>query len=296
MIRPVAFGLNKQTAVSNTFQDLNALQSTAQENALIEFDTFVEKLKAAELDVLIIEDTPHPHTPDSIFPNNWISFHHDGTVVLYPMLAENRRLERRKDILNKLTEKFNVSTIRDLSHYEEQNIFLEGTGSLVLNRENKIAYACLSSRTNETVLNDFCRERSYSAITFRAYSQDVPIYHTNVMMCIGDKFAVICLDVISDLYERAQVQQSLINSGKEIIEISIEQMNQFAGNMLFLKNKKNKSILILSETAYLSLHPEQVNQLSYNAEFLYSPLNTIEKNGGGSARCMIAEVYLPLRK
>jgi len=294
MIRPVAFGLNIQTAESNSFQNKNASQDAVQEKAIQEFDAFVEKLRALKINVMVIEDTAKPHTPDSIFPNNWISFHENGDIFLYPMQAENRRLERRNDLIDQLKSNFKVGKIHDLSEAEKQGFYLEGTGSMVLDRENKITYACLSIRTQENVLDDFCKKSGYKAVKFHAFDQNnFAIYHTNVMMCVGDKFVVVCFESVTNLAERDILKQSFIDTEKEIIEISLDQMNQFGGNMLQVKNNDDKSFLIMSERAYLSLNELQKSQISKYAEPLYSTLTTIEDNGGGSARCMMAEIHLP---
>ena len=294
MIRPVAFGLNIQTAGSNAFQNKNASQEAVQEKALKEFDAFVKKLRDLKINVTVIQDTAQPHTPDSIFPNNWISFHENGDIFLYPMQAENRRLERRNDLIDQLKTKFKVGNVYDLSEAEKQGFFLEGTGSMVLDRENKIAYACLSIRTQENVLDNFCEKSGYKAVKFHAFDQNnFAIYHTNVMMCVGDKFVVVCFESVTNLAEREFLKQSFIDTQKEIIEISLDQMNQFGGNMLQVKNNDDKSFLIMSERAYLSLNEQQKAQISKYAEPLYSTLTTIEDNGGGSARCMMAEIHLP---
>jgi hypothetical protein len=294
MIRPVAFGLNIQTADSNAFQNKSASQEEVQEKALVEFDDFVAKLRANEIDVTVIEDTPNPHTPDSIFPNNWISFHEDGSIYLYPMQAENRRLERREDLIDILSKSFSITEINDLSFTEEKGEYLEGTGSLVLDRENKLAYACLSIRTQEKVLEIFCKESGYKAVTFNAVDQNgMAIYHTNVMMCVGDAFVVICLDSIPDDPEQTKVVKAIEDSRKEIIEISLEQMNHFAGNMLQVKNKEGKSFLIMSTRAHQALNQRQLDKIGKYATILSSSLTTIENNGGGSARCMMAEIHLP---
>jgi len=293
MIRPVDFKFNEQTAANNKFQVASETQDV-QAQALKEFDDFVEQLRQNDVDVTVIDDTFQPETPDSIFPNNWVSFHEDGSVYLYPMFSENRRLERRKEILEGLKTRFELNHLSDLSFYEMQYAFLEGTGSMVLDRTNKIAYACLSVRTDEEVLNNFCMLTGYDPVIFQAVDSDnFPIYHTNVMMCIGDRFAVVCLDSIRDAEERLKVSISLKGSGKEIIEISLEQMNKFAGNMLQVSNTTGESLLVMSEQAYLSLNPEQVGALERYSRIIYAPLYTIEKNGGGSARCMLAEIHLP---
>ncbi len=297
MIRPVAFGLNLQTAGSNAFQNKNAPQNQVQQKALIEFDDFVTKLQKANIDVTVIQDTLKPHTPDSIFPNNWVSFHSDGSVFLYPMQAENRRLERRDDILDQLSKRFTISQINDLSSFENQNQFLEGTGSMVFDRENLIAYACLSSRTNPKVLEIFCTESGYRAITFSTFDANkLPIYHTNVLMCVAKKFVVICLDAIISESEKNNLVASFKATNKEIIEISLTQMNHFAGNMLEVINRDEESYLILSTVAFNSLSDGQKTKIKTYTQFLHTSLQTIEENGGGSARCMLAEVCLPLLK
>lgn len=293
MIRPVDFKFNEQTAGNNKFQVASEAQDV-QAKALKEFDGFVELLRQNDVDVTVVNDTLQPETPDSIFPNNWVSFHEDGSVYLYPMFSENRRLERRKEILDDLNNRFEVNHISDLSFYEMQHAFLEGTGSMVLDRTHKIAYACLSVRTDEEVLDNFCMLTGYEPVAFQAVDSDnFPIYHTNVMMCIGDRFAVVCLDSIRNPEERLQVSISLKASGKEIIEISLGQMNKFAGNMLQVSNAAGESLLVMSEQAYLSLNPEQITTLEQYSRIIHAPLYTIEKNGGGSARCMLAEIHLP---
>ncbi len=293
MIRPVDFKFNEQTAGNNKFQEAST-QDNVQAEALKEFDGFVNLLRKNDVDVTVVDDTLSPEKPDSIFPNNWVSFHEDGSVYLYPMFSENRRLERRKDILEGLKNKFEVNHVSDLSFYEQQHLFLEGTGSMVLDRPNKIAYACLSVRTDEEVLNNFCMLTSYEPVAFQAIdAEHFPIYHTNVMMCIADQFAVICLESIPNVDEKEKVALSLIDSGKKIIEITLAQMNRFAGNMLQVKNAQGENLLVMSEQAYLCLTPEQVATLEQFNKIIYAPLYTIEKNGGGSARCMLAEVHLP---
>ncbi len=295
MIRPVNFKFNEQTAGNNKFQVASDAENV-QQQALQEFDGFVEMLRSNGVEVTVIDDTLDPATPDSIFPNNWISFHEDGSVYLYPMFSANRRPERRKDILEQLAKKFELSHVTDLSFFEQQVLFLEGTGSMVLDRENKLAYACLSERTDEEVLNNFCLLTGYTPIAFKAIDQSrFPIYHTNVMMCIGDEFAVVCFDSIPDAAEKERVRNSLMNTGKEVISINFDQMNHFAGNMLQVQNANGESLLVMSEQAYQVLDETQVNTLSTYAKLIYAPLYTIEQNGGGSARCMLAEVHLPLK-
>ncbi|MES2457566.1 MAG: arginine deiminase-related protein [Bacteroidota bacterium] len=293
MIRPVDFKFNTQTAGNNKFQQLSDAENI-QELALLEFDGFVELLRNNGVSVTVIDDTLQPETPDSIFPNNWVSFHENSQIFLYPMFSENRRQERRTDIIKLIGKRFKVDTVTDLSGYESQNIFLEGTGSLVLDREHKIAYACISVRTNETILSDFCAKTGYQAIIFTAMdASGFPIYHTNVMMCVGTKFAVVCLAAIPDPTEQKALVDNLTKTGKEIIEISLDQMNHFAGNMLEIQNNTGESLLVMSEQAYLSLSEKQINNLKLYCRVIYAPLYTIEKNGGGSARCMLAEIHLP---
>ncbi len=293
MIRPVSFGYNAQTAVNNAFQ-VKGEQEAVQSQALKEFDDFVAVLRQNKVDVLVVEDTPEPHTPDSIFPNNWVSFHANGKVLLYPMFAKNRRAERKEHVLNKVMEKFKVRKQIDLSSYEADELFLEGTGSMVLDRDNRIAYACISPRTNEKVLADFCLQMRYKPVIFDAVDgNDQPIYHTNVMMCVADKYIVICLDSIHNKEHKKTVITTIEQSRKKIIPISLEQMNHFAGNMLQLENHSGKKLLIMSTQAYESLSPAQVKELTQYNPIIHSSLTTIEKNGGGSARCMMAEIHLP---
>lgn len=295
MIRPVAFKFNEQTAGNNKFQQASDDRDVHMQ-ALSEFDGFVNLLRTNGVDVTVVDDTLQPETPDSIFPNNWVSFHDSGEVILYPMFSENRRAERRHDILEKLGENFILKKITDLSTEEARDIFLEGTGSLVLDRDAKIAYACLSYRTNAIALEKFCAATGYSAVVFNAIDANgFPIYHTNVMMCVGDRFAVVCLESIPDEQERDKLTGSFKATGKELITISFDQMNHFAGNMLLVSNDKGENLLVMSEQAFLSLEPQQVDSLLAFAKIIYAPLYTIEKNGGGSARCMLAEVHLPQR-
>ncbi|MFD2920622.1 citrulline utilization hydrolase CtlX [Terrimonas rubra] len=293
MIKPVNFSFNAETAVNNAFQQANTDADT-QERSLKEFNDFVALLRENSIDVTVVDDTPEPYTPDSIFPNNWISFHADGSIVLYPMFAANRRQERKQHVLDHIANKFTVKTKTDLSPYEKKGLFLEGTGSMVLDRDKKIAYACLSPRTDKTVLESFCQAKGYTPVSFTATDgKGRAIYHTNVLMCVADKYVVICLDAIPDAGERAAVEKTITETGKTIIPITLDQMNHFAGNMLQVKNEAGKQFLVMSSQAYESLTPNQVNSLhSFNA-ILHSPLYTIEKNGGGSARCMMAEIFLP---
>ncbi|HEX7366601.1 MAG TPA: arginine deiminase-related protein, partial [Pelobium sp.] len=291
MIRPVAFGFNPQTE-GNNFEHLPE-KGNVQERALTEFNQFVKVLRLNHIHVIVIEDTLKPHTPDSIFPNNWVSFHEDGSVYVYPMQAENRRNERRDDILDVLSAQFNIKEINDLTFTEDREEYLEGTGSMVLDRDYKIAYACRSIRTHPNVLAIFCKESGYQAISFNAVDKaGLPIYHTNVMMCVASKFVVICLESIPDLTERATLVDSFKNTNKQIIEISFEQMNNFAGNMLEVKNTLGQTFLVMSQSAKECLNSEQTFLINKYAQILSSPIPTIEKIGGGSARCMMAEIFL----
>lgn len=294
MIQPVNFGYNAETAVNNAFQ-LQSSETNVQQKALKEFNDFVTVLQNNGVDVTVVRDTNLPHTPDSIFPNNWVSFHHDGTLLLYPMYAVNRRAERKEHVLEKIMEKFLVAKKIDLSSYEARNIFLEGTGSMVLDRDNRIAYACLSPRTDETVLADFCRQMNYKPVVFDATDGNgQAIYHTNVLMCVADKYVVICLESIADLEQRQFVWETITKSDKKVIAITLHQMNHFAGNMLQVENNKAEKLLVMSTQAYDSLTTEQAEILKSYNRIIHSPLTTIERNGGGSARCMMAEVHLPL--
>ncbi len=299
MIRPMRFGFNQQTAESNAFQnaDLASYDPLAtQAKALREFDEMTHQLIAAGVNVIVYNDTAEPHTPDSIFPNNWVSFHYSGTVVLYPMQAPNRRLERRLDIIDDLAKRYQVAKIVDLTRYEQEGKYLEGTGSMVLDRMKRIAYACLSPRTDTSVLAEFSKRTGYQVVTFSAADANgVPVYHTNVVMCIGDVFAVVCLAAISDPDERLMVRQSLVNSGKHVIDITLEQMAHFAGNMLLTVSNKGQKLLIMSNQAFDSLTLRQRDELDDFATLFHFDLSTIEGHGGGSARCMMAEIHLPLK-
>jgi len=294
MVRPVRFGFNEQTAVNNSFQR-RGLELSAQEMALAEFDNFVTLLKTNGVDVTVVEDTPDPHTPDSIFPNNWFSTHESGELVLYPMCAPNRRLERKETVLKvikEIGEKGKMKRLVDLTSWEEKELFLEGTGSLILDRPNKLAFVCRSPRSDEKVLEQFCEELDYEYFIFSATDNNGSlIYHTNVMMCIGEKFVVACLDSIKNIEERESFIAFVEDCDKELVEISMEQMENFAGNMLQLRGKGGEPLLIMSATAKRSLTAEQLATLSSYCRILAPELEAIETNGGGSARCMIAEIY-----
>lgn len=295
MIRPVNFTYNDQTAVNNAFQ-VGGHDKDVQRKALKEFDDFVLKLRNKGVVVMVVDDSPEPSTPDSIFPNNWVSFHEEGSLVLYPMYAKNRRQERKPEVLKNIKEKFSVSKVIDLSGFEVENKYLEGTGSMVLDRDKKIAYACLSPRTDTELFKKFCDELNYRPVAFRATDLNgKAIYHTNVMMCVADRFIVICLECIADKSEQEFVSNTILRSGKEIIEISNDQMNQFAGNMLQVSNRAGEKFLVMSTKAYTSLNEEQLKKLTAYNEIIHSSLDTIETNGGGSARCMMAEIYLAER-
>lgn len=296
MVRPVAFGFNEETAVNNHYQKKGNLSSyEIQEKALFEFDEMVSKLKNIGIDVKILQDTKTPHTPDSIFPNNWFSTHSDNTVILYPMFAKNRRLERREDLYD-IFENINEIKTLDYSQLENEGVFLEGTGSLVLDRKNKKAYCSLSERADERLLNVFCDDMGYKKIDFRSYqtvdTKRKLIYHTNVMMSIAENYAILCADAIDNKEERQKVIDELKASKKEIVYISEEQVENFLGNAIELKNKDGVSILVMSSTAYNILTEKQKNIIEKYSVILPVDVKTIEKYGGGSARCMIAELFI----
>ncbi|MBQ0769732.1 MAG: amidinotransferase [Bizionia sp.] len=299
MIRPVSFRMNEQTAVNNYFQgELQLKNAEINAQAQDEFDGLVAKLRAVGVNVIVENDIVELDTPDSIYPNNWVSFHENGNVGLYPMFAENRRRERREEILERLEkEGFEIKDIIDYTSAEEEGVYLEGTGNLLLDRENDKAYCALSPRADETLFIEFCEDFEYTPVVFTAYQtvegKRLPIYHTNVMMCLAETFAVICLDTIDDKKERKHVVKSLKEDNKEIITITVEQMEHFAGNMLQVRGAEDKRYLVMSEAAYKSLLPSQIATIEKHCEIIYSPLPTIETCGGGSARCMMAEVFLP---
>ncbi len=300
MVRPINFRMNEQTAVNNYYQKVLAdlLPETVNARAQEEFDAYVEKLRSIGVQVVVVSDTAEFDTPDSIFPNNWISFHSDATVGLYPMFAENRRLERRDDILDHLENLgFQISQVVDYTSAEGSDLFLEGTGSLLLDRINRIAYCALSPRADEDLLIEFCEDFEYTPVPFVA-NQTVngerkAIYHTNVMMCLGESFAVVCLDSIDDKKERKNLVKHLKDSGKEIVAITEEQVNKFAGNMLQVRGHMDERFLIMSQAAYDSLTSQQIKTLERHNAILSSSLDIIEACGGGSARCMMAEIFLP---
>ena len=300
MIRPVAFRMNEQTAVNNYYQKVldGLLPATVNAKAQEEFDAFVKKLRSVGVNVIVVDDTLSPDTPDSIFPNNWISFHENGDVVLYPMFAENRRLERREEILDILEDEgFVINEIMDYTEAEMDSIFLEGTGSLLLDRANGKAYCALSPRADEELFIEFCEDFDFAPVIFEAF-QTVNgdrklIYHTNVMMCLGETFAVLCADAIDDKKERKMVIDSLKNDDKQVILITEDQVNNFAGNMLEVKGADDRRYLVMSAAAHQSLTKKQITELEEHVTILSSSLDTIEACGGGRARCMMAEIFLP---
>ncbi|MEY3053343.1 MAG: hypothetical protein RLY31_3128 [Bacteroidota bacterium] len=296
MVRPAHFGFNEETADSNAFQrkpgetDLE----TVRTNAVSEFDSMVEVLRTHGIEVLVMEDTPWPVKPDAVFPNNWFSTHRDGTIVTYPMFSPLRRLERREDILQHLQHKYLVSRKIRLEEYESSDQFLEGTGSMVFDRSNRKVYACRSVRTSEYLLDRFCHLMGYEPMLFHAVdNQGTPVYHTNVMLSVADTFSIICLDMIPDQKERHLLCESLSQTGKQILEITADQVRSFAGNMLQLRDAQGKTFLVMSATAHRSLSPRQLSEIRRHTEILPISIPTIETYGGGSVRCMLAEVCLP---
>lgn len=294
MVRPIAFGFNEQTATTNAFQNKDGLTLSSnqiQQKALVEFDSLMELLQENGVEVIVINDTLEPHKPDSIFPNNWFSTHANGDLVLYPMRNQNRQWERRSDIIDLINSESKINQTIDLTHFESQHLFLEGTGSLILDRPNKLAYVAISPRADWEVIRHFCEKLGYTSMVFNALDQNkTAIYHTNVMMCLATHFAVICLEAITDLSERENVITRLEKTNKKIIEISVNQMNSFAGNMLELKGK-NGFLLAMSTQAYQSLNKYQIADIERFAKIIHSDINTIETLGGGSVRCMLAELY-----
>lgn len=297
LIQPASFGYNEQTALSNTFQNkVDNDGNAAATMALAEFKLFAEQLRKNEIDVFVFEDSTNPVKPDAVFPNNWISMHDEGKVILYPMCAPNRRLERNNDVIEEIKRMFIVNDVIDLSRYEKENRFLEGTGSIVFDHDNKKAYACISPRTDEQILIEVCKLLNYQPVIFHSVDENgVAIYHTNVMMCIAEKFAVICLESIANKEERIMVSQSLEDSNHEIIDISFEQVKYFAGNMLAIHNRHSEKFLAMSQSAFDSLIENQKKVLEKYCTLLPLNVKTIETVGGGSARCMMAEIFLKKR-
>ena len=298
MIRPNNFGFNEETSNDNHYQNKEFLESNSNENAQKEFDNMVKNLKQNGISVHVFQDDDINYTPDSIFPNNWISFHENGDIGLYPMYAKNRRLERRPEVLEFLEEQgFGIENIVDYSGAESENKFLEGTGSMILDRENRIAYCSISNRSNENLFIDFCEDFEFTPVLFNSFQsvgdERLPIYHTNVMMCVAMSYVVICLDSIDDKKQRKNVCEFIKKSEKEIINISENQLEKFAGNMLELLNDKGESVLVMSKSAENSLSENQKNTIINYSKIISSDINTIELCGGGSARCMMAEIFLP---
>jgi amidinotransferase family protein len=301
MVRPVRFRMNEQTVVNNYFQEeMDLKNDEINRQAQQEFDVLVEKLRTVGVKVIVVDDIYEQNTPDSVFPNNWITFHQNGDVAIYPMFAENRRRERREDILDKVeAEGFDIENVYDYTDAEKENIFLEGTGAMVLDRVNRKAYCALSPRADEELFIEFCEDFEYTPVIFKAYQQvnneQLPIYHTNVMMALGVDFAVVCLDTITDKSERRNLLHHLKEDKKEVINITPEQMCQYAGNMLQVQGK-NSTYLVMSDAAYNALTPQQIQTIEKHTQILHSNLETIETCGGGSARCMMAEVFNPSNK
>ncbi len=294
MVRPAAFGYNTETAANNTFQHApEENPEVVKALAIGEFDRLVALLVAEGVDVNVIQDTPLPVTPDAIFPNNWISFHEDGTIVTYPMFANLRRQERREEIIQELEQEYAILQRLDFERHEAQNLFLEGTGSMVLDRVNKIAYACLSPRTDPLVLDKWCQMMDYTPFSFIAKFHDQEIYHTNVMMAIGDGVAVVSLDVVEPLSRREELSAHLASFGREVVVLRKDQIDSFAGNMLAIRNTKGEQLMVMSKAAHQSLDTAQLKLISRHARIVSSDVHTIETIGGGSVRCMIAENFLP---
>lgn len=300
MIRPVQFRMNEQTAVNNYYQKVLDNKSPQIVNSLAvkEFDAFVKKLRASGIEVIVVQDTQEFDTPDSIFPNNWISFHQNGSIALYPMFAKNRRLERKESVVKSIENHgFSIASVQDYTGGEAASVFLEGTGSVILDRINRKAYCALSPRADEGLFIEFCEDFDFFPVVFSAYQnvgeERLKIYHTNVMMCVGDTFAVVCLKAIDDKKERKIVLNHLKKDGKTIIEISENQVNQFAANMLQLQGNNQSSYIAMSQTALESFGPDQIAALRNHGRIISSSLDTIEACGGGSARCMMAEIFLP---
>ncbi len=294
MVRPAHFGYNPETAENNMFQSSETEDSKAliSRKAVQEFDALVDEIRKHHIDVLVVEDAPDPFTPDAVFPNNWISFHEDGSIITYPMFSELRRGERREAIIDAVGQKFKISKRYSMEHYEDDGIFLEGTGSLVLDRINRLAYVCLSERSDISLIDKFCLLKDYKAVTFRALMDNVDIYHTNVLMALGHSFVVICMDSLVNEEDKEKLLRMFNKTNKEVIEISKKQMLSFAGNMLEVKNREGDYILLMSDQAYKSLNKQQIARLKSHAKIVSSPIETIEYHGGGSVRCMLAEVFL----
>jgi len=298
MIRPINFGYNEETAQDNHYQIKDSIIKNSNKSAQKEFDNMVNNLRQNGISVHVFQDDEKDYTPDSIFPNNWVSFHENGDLGLFPMYAENRRLERRQEVLEFLeNEGFTISNIVDYSGAESENKFLEGTGSMILDRENRVAYCSISNRSNEDLFIEFCEDFEFTPVLFNSFqtvgNKRLPIYHTNVMMCIATDYVIICLDSIDDKNQRKNVSDFINQSEKKLIEISEKQVESFAGNMLELVNENNESVLVMSKSAEDSLNQNQKNIITNYSRIVSCDINTIEVCGGGSARCMMAEIFLP---
>ena len=299
MIRPAHFGFNPETAGSNAFQsEVSSLTaSDISRRAIDEFDSFVAALRSEGVDVIVVQDTSQPVKPDAVFPNNWVTFHEDGTVVTYPMLSKVRRLERRQDVIESLSERFDIKRHIHLEAYEQQGKILEGTGSMIIDRPNALVYACESPRTHPELLAEFVQMMNYKPVLFKAVDgEGMEVYHTNVMMALGETFVVVCRPSISSKREWKGLARHFAQTGKEVVEINLPQMMSFAGNMLQVKGKEDEPLLVMSSQAYQSLEKRQIRQLEQHSRIMHHPIPTIEKFGGGSVRCMMAEVFLPLKK
>jgi hypothetical protein len=301
MIRPHTFRYNEQTALSNHFQEKESQLNDADIASLAqgEFDNFTKMLRSEGVNLYLFQDDALPDTPDAVFPNNWMSFHGDARIAMYPMQAQNRRGERREEIFDILADDFGfkVEEVEDFTHFEEEGLFLEGTGSMVLDRMHRIAYAALSPRTDMLVLETFCDQFNFDHVVFHASQtindQRVPIYHTNVMMSLGNSFAIVCLNCVDDNRERETLKASIKSSGRKIIEITEAQVAQFAGNALEVMSKTGERLCVMSTSAFNALRPDQKDAISKHARIVHSPLDIIETHGGGSARCMMTEIFLP---
>lgn len=293
MVRPASFGSNPQTAMTNAFQSTQVMsQADLSKKATEEFDRMVDKLRAYDIDVTVVDDTVTPVKPDSVFPNNWISFHEDGTVVLYPMLAPNRRLERSIPVLEAIKTRFQVDNVLDFSDNENADRFLEGTGSIVFDYHNKIAYASRSARTHDSVFKDVCTKLGYKPVLFDAVDeQGLPIYHTNVLMCVGTHFTVLCLDAIKNDDDQETLLNLMAETNHKVVAISFAQLRSFAGNMIEVKTQSGEPVVLLSEQAFNSLLPGQIDAISKHADLLPLSIHTIEEFGGGSVRCMVAGIF-----
>jgi len=296
MVRPAHFGYNEETAANNVFQKRDGQLSPeeVQQRAVAEFDAFVARLREAGVDVVVAQDSDQPIKPDAVFPNNWLTFHQGGLLITYPMYAPSRRLERRPEVVQAAAQAgFKPLRRLHLEDYEESDLFLEGTGSIVFDHPNRLAYACLSPRTDEGLLRHLCHSIQYEPVVFHAVdAEGHAVYHTNVMMAMGETFVVICLDTVRDPQERALLEEKFRVTGKEVVPITLSQMQAFAGNMLQVRDNRDETLLVMSEQAYRSLTPEQIQTLEKHTRLLYSPLYTIETYGGGSARCMMAEIFV----